>query len=68
MTKIRETRKIGIRNNPLSNPSGQGIMEYIILSSFIGIVCLLAVKQFGSVLEKRIDYLKSQIVENIKMQ
>lgn len=47
---------------------GQGIMEYIILSSFIGIFCLVALKQFGTVLEKRIDYLKSQLVEHMKLQ
>lgn len=44
---------------------GQGVMEYIIISSLVGIFCLIAVKQFGSVLHKRIAHMKQAIVKNI---
>ncbi len=48
------------------NQKGQGVMEYVILASLIGIFCLGAVKQFGEVVNKRITYMKSEIVDNIK--
>lgn len=44
---------------------GQGIMEYIILTSLIGIFCLVSVKQFGSVIHKRINNMKESVVKNI---
>lgn len=47
------------------NEKGQGVMEYIIISSLVGIFCLVAVKQFGQVVEKRIKYMKSSIVNTI---
>lgn len=45
--------------------NGQGIMEYIIISSLVGIFCLVAVKQFGGVVQKRINTMKENIVKNI---
>ena len=44
---------------------GQGVMEYIIISSLVGIFCLIAVKQFGTVVKARIHKMKSEIVKNI---
>ena len=44
---------------------GQAVMEYIIISSLVGIFCLIAVKQFGEVVQKRIEHMKEQIVDNI---
>lgn len=52
----------------LKNQTGQGIMEYVIVSSLIGICCLVAVKQFGEVIQKRIDNLKSQITSQIQLK
>ncbi len=49
----------------LKNQQGQGVMEYVILSSLIGIFCLIAVKQFGSVVQTRIKNMKEEIVKNI---
>ncbi len=49
------------------NQKGQGVMEYVILSSLIGIFCLVAVKQFGSVIKTRMDYMKKQITEHISI-
>ncbi len=51
----------------ISNQKGQGIMEYIILATLIGIFCLVTVSQFGKVLQKRVEYMKTMIVKNIKI-
>ena len=47
---------------------GQGVMEYIIISSLVGIFCLVAIKQFGSVIQRRISVMKQAIVKNIPTQ
>lgn len=52
----------------LKNQKGQGVMEYVILASLIGIFCLGAVKQFGEVVNKRVQNMKSEIVDNIKIK
>ena len=49
------------------NQKGQGIMEYVIISSLVGICCLVAVKQFGDVVQKRISDMKEQVVSEIKI-
>ena len=54
-----------MKNEKRKKQSGQGIMEYIILTSLIGIFCLVSVKQFGEVIQKRINSMKSSIVKNI---
>ncbi len=51
----------------LKSTSGQSVMEYVIISSLIGIFCLVAVKQFGSVIQKRITLMRNQIVKNINI-
>ncbi len=52
----------------LKNQQGQGIMEYVIISSLIGICCLVAVKQFGEVIQKRIENMKSQVANEISLK
>lgn len=52
----------------LKNQKGQGIMEYVIISSLVGICCLVAVKEFGDVVKKRIDNMKSSVVEEISLR
>lgn len=49
----------------LKNENGQGVMEYLIITSLVGIFCLVAVKQFGEVVQKRINSMKSSIVKSI---
>lgn len=51
----------------LKDQKGQGVMEYVIISSLVGIVCITAVKGFGDVVKKRVDVMKSSIVENLKI-
>lgn len=52
-------------NKIVKNQKGQGVMEYVIISSLVGIICIAAVKNFGKVIDKRIDGMKSAIVKNI---
>jgi Flp pilus assembly pilin Flp len=52
----------------IRNQRGQGIIEYVIISSLIGICCLVAVRQFGEVIQKRIENMKSQLTEEIKLR
>lgn len=52
----------------LRNQKGQGIMEYVIISSLIGICCLVAVRQFGEVVQKRVENMKSQITSEIALK
>lgn len=43
-------------------------MEYVIISSLIGICCLVAVKQFGEVILKRVENMKSQVSEQVALK
>lgn len=52
----------------LKNQQGQGIMEYVIISSLVGICCLVAVKSFGDVLQKRISNMQAQVVKQIDLK
>ena len=49
----------------LLSQKGQGVMEYVILSTLIGVFCLMAVKQFGSVVQNRLKYMRQEIVRTI---
>lgn len=51
----------------LKDQKGQGVMEYVIISSLVGIVCITAVKGFGDVVKKRVEVMKSSIVDNLKI-
>ncbi|RLA60264.1 MAG: Flp family type IVb pilin [Epsilonproteobacteria bacterium] len=53
--------------NLFSEEKGQGVMEYILISSLVGIFCLVAVKQVGKVLQKRVQNLKSSITREIPL-
>jgi Flp pilus assembly pilin Flp len=52
----------------LKNQKGQGVMEYVIISSLVGIVCIVAVKEFGGVIKKRVEVMQHSIVRNIDNQ
>lgn len=51
----------------IRNQKGQGIMEYVIISSLIGICCLTVVNQFGGVIKERISEMKQRVTEEIKV-
>jgi len=50
------------------NQKGQGIMEYVIISSLVGICCLVAVREFGEVIQKRIKSMQSQVVKELQIK
>ena len=52
----------------LKNQKGQGVMEYVIISSLVGIFCLVAVKEFGGVVKTRVHAMKEEIVKNIEVR
>jgi len=52
----------------LKNQKGQGVMEYVIISSLVGIVCIVAVKGLGSEIKTRIGWMRNSITENITDQ
>lgn len=47
---------------------GQGVMEYMIITSLVGVLCLATMKDFGQVIKKRIDSAKSNIVKSIEIK
>ncbi len=51
----------------LKNQKGQGIMEYIILGTLVGIFCLATVGEFGKTLKNRVEFMKKSIVKHIKI-
>ncbi len=57
------TKKVGL----LRNQKGQGVMEYILITSLIGIFCLAAVKKIGKSLDTRLEQMNSKIVKEIKI-
>jgi Flp pilus assembly pilin Flp len=59
MKQVKTLRKL------LKDQKGQGVMEYVIISSLVGIVCISAVKGFGNVIQTRIKAMQSSIVKNI---
>jgi len=64
---LRHKRSINTMKNLFSEEKGQGVMEYILISSLVGIFCLVAVKQVGKVLQKRVQNLKSSITREIPL-
>lgn len=49
------------KQSSIKSESGQGVMEYILLSSLIGIFCLLALRNYGHAIRKQINYFKKEI-------
>ncbi|MGB0452858.1 MAG: hypothetical protein ACPGJV_04015 [Bacteriovoracaceae bacterium] len=51
----------------LRNQKGQGVLEYIIISSLIGILCLGVVKGFGDTLETKLKNMREAISKRVKI-
>lgn len=60
---MKETLKRKAKEN-----KGQGVMEYMIITSLVGVLCIAAMKDFGSVVKKRIESAKTKIVDNINIK
>jgi len=51
----------------MKNHKGQSMLEYVILTSLIGIFCLVGVKTFGKKISTRIDQVNSHVQKHIKI-
>ncbi len=51
----------------IRNQKGQGVMEYLIITSLIGIVSIVAVKTFGKTVKEKISDIKEKLNEEIKI-
>ena len=49
------------------NQRGQSVLEYVILTSLIGIFCLIGIKQFGERLKTRIKKMNQKIEKHINI-
>ena len=49
--------------NNLKKNKGQGVMEYIIICSLVGVFCLVAVREFGDNLKTRIKVMDKKVGE-----
>ncbi|OIQ20771.1 MAG: hypothetical protein BM556_02175 [Bacteriovorax sp. MedPE-SWde] len=54
--------------NTIKNNKGQGVMEYMIITSLVGVLCITAMKDFGQTIQTRIDKAKSKIVRSIDIK
>lgn len=52
----------------LKNNQAQSVVEYVILSSLVGIFCLIAIKQFGTHIQKRIKHMNHKLIEHVSIQ
>ncbi len=50
----------------LRNQKGQSVMEYIVLTSLIGILCLTTIKNYGSVLNDKLDKIQKNLKSSLK--
>lgn len=50
------------------NNQGQGVMEYLIITSLIGIVSLVAVKAFGKTVRDRLSDVKERLNKEIDIR
>lgn len=52
----------------INNQKGQGVMEYIIITGLVGIICLSAVKNFGNTIKNRIEQIDRKITRGISFR
>lgn len=55
------------KRKSLQNQKGQSMLEYVILTSLIGIFCLVGVRTFGQRLKHKITKMNSKIANEIKI-
>lgn len=46
---------------PTKNQKGQGVLEYIILTSLIGIFCLVAIQRIGGSMKGELNKINTRI-------
>jgi len=45
----------------MKRSEGQAVMEYIIITAFIGVACMVIMKNFGQTLKTRYEELKERL-------
>ena len=51
----------------IKNNKGQGVMEYMIITSLVGILCLSAMKDFGETVQSKVKQVRKKISKQIKI-
>ena len=59
---MKKSKSRLIRSN-----KGQGVLEYVIITSLVGIFCLVAIKGFGERLGTRINKMNEKVVEHMEI-
>lgn len=62
-----KTKKGAKMKKLVKNQKGQGVMEYMIITSLVGILCIGAMKNFGETINTRINKAKTKITKSIKI-
>lgn len=52
----------------MKSQKGQGVLEYIIISSLVGIFCLAAIGKYGDVLNNRVKNMTKTVSERIQLR
>jgi Flp pilus assembly pilin Flp len=65
--KRSKMKKGDLMKKLIKNKNGQGVMEYMIITSLVGILCISAMKGFGDSVKNRIKDAKETINKNIKI-
>lgn len=50
------------------NQSGQSVMEYIVLTGLIGVLCIVSIKTFGESLKSKIEQTTKKINQTITIR
>lgn len=51
----------------IKNQKGQSIFEYVVLTSLIGVFCLVGIKTFGKKVETRIKNINQHVQQHMKI-
>jgi len=54
--------------NKKNQEVGQSVLEYLIVSSLIGVFCLVAISEMGKVMKQKIRDMKTHINQTIKIK
>ncbi len=65
--KLNSSKKGKSKKKFIKNQKGQSIMEYVIVSSLIGIVCLTAISSLGKDIDNRVKNISSKIKKSINI-
>lgn len=56
------------KTKKLLNNQGQGVMEYLIITSLVGIICLVTLRDFGRTIQRKLGTMDTHINNKIKIK